>query len=149
MTVMRAAQALPIPLMAREAVGHSDADRLRLAVDRLDPASRAMLEVSAVRELPDHEIAEVLGTDADEVARRRAEVVERLAEDLGVRGNGPAVRRLRSRLPEALNPPRRPSLGVLSATTAAPSAPGARRLHPAKAAAVLLGGVLVLRIALS
>jgi hypothetical protein len=149
MTVMRAAQALPISFIAREAAGQSDADRLRLAVDRLDPASRAMLEVSTVRELPDHEIAEVLGTDADEVARRRAEVVERLAEDLGVRGNGPAVRRLRSRLPEALAPPRRPGLGVLTAPTATPSVPGAKRLHPAKAAAVLLGGVLVLRIALS
>lgn len=149
MTVMRAAQALPISFVARESVTLSDADRLRLAVDRLDPASRAMLEVSAVRRLPDHEIAEVLGTDAAEVARRRAEVVERLAEDLGVRGNGPAVRRLRSRLPEALSPPRRPPLTTLTESIAASGASGTRRLHPAKAAAVLLGGVLVLRIALS
>jgi len=149
MTVMRAAQALPISLRTRDPIALSDAERLRRAVERLDPASRAMLELSTIRELPDDEIADVLGTDRDEVARRRAEVVERLAEDLEVVGNAHAVRRLRSRIPEALSPPRRPGIEALGAPMAAPVAPGTRRLHPAKAAALLCGALLVFRVALS
>ena len=58
---------------------------LGAALGRLDPLSRALLDLSLRRGMPDEEIAGVLGVDVAEVERRRAEVLERLADDLGLR----------------------------------------------------------------
>ena len=58
---------------------------LGAALTRLDPLSRALLDLSLRRGMPDEEIAGVLGVDAEEVERRRADVLERLAGDLGLR----------------------------------------------------------------
>ncbi len=56
------------------------------AIGRLDPASRALLDLSMRRELPDSDIADVLRVTPDEVDRRRADALERLAVDLELDG---------------------------------------------------------------
>ena len=57
---------------------------LGAALARLEPQSRALLDLSVRRGLPDEEVAGRLG--GSEVTRRRAEVLERLAEDLHLDG---------------------------------------------------------------
>jgi DNA-directed RNA polymerase specialized sigma24 family protein len=57
---------------------------LGAALARLEPQSRALLDLSVRRGLPDEEVAGRLGES--EVERRRAEVLERLAEDLHLDG---------------------------------------------------------------
>ena len=57
-------------------------DDLGAALSRLDPESRALLELSLRRGMPEDEIAEFLRTEEEEVERRRAELLERLAEEL-------------------------------------------------------------------
>jgi DNA-directed RNA polymerase specialized sigma24 family protein len=54
------------------------------ALAGLDPESRALLDLSLRRGLDDSEIAEVLRVSADEVAKRREELFDRLAEELGL-----------------------------------------------------------------
>jgi DNA-directed RNA polymerase specialized sigma24 family protein len=54
------------------------------ALAKLDAEERALLDLSTRRAMSDDEIAEVLRTDAGEVARRRAEVFDRLAQELGI-----------------------------------------------------------------
>jgi DNA-directed RNA polymerase specialized sigma24 family protein len=56
------------------------------ALGRLDPRSRALLDLSLRRGMPDNEIAGVLRVDATEVERRRAEALEELASDLRLDG---------------------------------------------------------------
>jgi DNA-directed RNA polymerase specialized sigma24 family protein len=58
---------------------------LGAALARLDPESRALLDLSVRRGLPDDEIAGTVGR-AEEVERRRGELLERLAEDLHLEG---------------------------------------------------------------
>lgn len=69
-----------------------DQTRLRAALDDLDPASRALLELSLGRGMSDGDLAEVLGGDPEGVATRRTEALERIAGDLGV-GDDPAAER--------------------------------------------------------
>lgn len=52
------------------------------ALQGLDPESRALLELSLRRGMPQDEIGEFLRVDADEVGRRRGELLEKLAEEL-------------------------------------------------------------------
>jgi DNA-directed RNA polymerase specialized sigma24 family protein len=59
---------------------------LGAALARLDPESRALLELSMRRGMPEHEIGEYLSVDPNEVGRRRGELFERLAEDLQLDG---------------------------------------------------------------
>jgi len=59
----------------------SDSD-LSVALRRLSPGDRALLELSLVRDVPDAEIATLLSLPPDEVTHRR----ERLLERLGARG---------------------------------------------------------------
>jgi DNA-directed RNA polymerase specialized sigma24 family protein len=59
---------------------------LGAALARLDPASRALLDLSLRQGLPDEEVARRLGGRAEEVDRRRGEVLERLAEELHLDG---------------------------------------------------------------
>ena len=59
---------------------------LGAALSRLDASSRELLELSRRRGLADDEVAELMRTDSQEVARRRAEILERLAADLGLDG---------------------------------------------------------------
>jgi hypothetical protein len=54
------------------------------ALAGLDPESRALLDLSLRRGLDDSEIAGVLRVDAEDVARRREELLEGLADELGL-----------------------------------------------------------------
>ena len=54
------------------------------ALARMDPESRALLDLSLRRGLDDSEIAGVLRVDPEDVVRRREELLEGLAEDLGL-----------------------------------------------------------------
>src|SRR5439155_24901995 len=56
------------------------------ALARMDDESRALLDLSLRRGLTDKEIAGTLRVEADEVGRRKAELLERLASDLGPEG---------------------------------------------------------------
>jgi DNA-directed RNA polymerase specialized sigma24 family protein len=59
---------------------------LGVALGRLDDPSRALLDLSLRRGMADEEIGEVLRVDAGDVARRREELLERLASDLALDG---------------------------------------------------------------
>jgi hypothetical protein len=71
-------------------------DRIVAATARLDPESRALVELSARRGMSDEEIAGVLDVEPAEVTRRHDEALAQLAAELGE----PRVRRyeLRDRL---------------------------------------------------
>lgn len=58
-------------------------DDLYACVRRLDSGSRALLDLSVRRRLPDEAMAPILRTDPFHLAWRRARVLERLAEALG------------------------------------------------------------------
>lgn len=55
---------------------------IRLGLTELEPESRALLELSTRRRVPDADLAQLLGIDTDEVGRRRQEAVEVLAVQL-------------------------------------------------------------------
>jgi DNA-directed RNA polymerase specialized sigma24 family protein len=59
---------------------------LAAALARLDAPTRALLDLSLRRGLPDEEIAEVMRTDRDQVAGRRVAALDRLAEELSLDG---------------------------------------------------------------
>ena len=56
------------------------------ALARIDDESRALLDLSLRRGLPDEEIAGILRVEPEEVGRRTAELLERLASDLQLEG---------------------------------------------------------------
>jgi len=58
-------------------------DGLSKAIEELDPGDRALVELSLQRGIPDAELATVLGTSEDEIAKRRQTVVGQLAADTG------------------------------------------------------------------
>ena len=60
---------------------------VREALAGLDPASLALLELSVRRGLDDEEIGEFLRVDPEELARRREDLMERLAEELELDGH--------------------------------------------------------------
>jgi L,D-transpeptidase catalytic domain len=53
------------------------------ALERLDPRERELLALSLRRRVPDEALARVYDVDSQEVARRRAGAIERLADALG------------------------------------------------------------------
>jgi ABC-2 type transport system ATP-binding protein len=57
----------------------ADPEVLEAALGQLDPADRALLELSLHREVADEALAELLHFGSDEVARRRAAALERVA----------------------------------------------------------------------
>src|SRR5215208_4663621 len=61
-----------------------DHEQLAEALQRLDAREREVLHLSLRRRVPDSSLGEVLGGDAQDVARRRAAAIDRLADDLGV-----------------------------------------------------------------
>jgi DNA-directed RNA polymerase specialized sigma24 family protein len=56
------------------------------ALAGIDDESRALLELSMRRGMSDEEIAAVLLTETSEVERRRSELLDRLASELGLDG---------------------------------------------------------------
>lgn len=69
------------------------------ALERLDPASRALLDLSLRRGMLTEDIADVLGADADSVAASRDDALRRVAEDVGMPGDD-RVDEVRTRLAE-------------------------------------------------
>ena len=61
-----------------------DHEQLADALQRLDAREREVLHLSLRRRVPDASLGEVLGCDAQDVARRRAAAIDRLADDLDV-----------------------------------------------------------------
>ena len=62
---------------------HVAVDRLADCVRRLDPGTRALLDLSVRRRLRDDAMAPLLRTDPFHLAWRRARALERVASDLG------------------------------------------------------------------
>lgn len=60
--------------------------RLTDALKALDPVSRALLDLSVRRGIPDDEIASIVGTDRDRVADRRDEILRQMAGSVGLAG---------------------------------------------------------------
>jgi hypothetical protein len=58
-------------------------EQLAGALERLDPRERELLALSLRRRVPDEALARVYDVDSQEVARRRAAAIERLADELG------------------------------------------------------------------
>jgi hypothetical protein len=58
-------------------------DRLATCVQRLDPATRALLDLSVRRGVRDDQMAPILRTDPFHLAWRRARALERIARELG------------------------------------------------------------------
>ncbi|HEX6583969.1 MAG TPA: L,D-transpeptidase family protein [Thermoleophilaceae bacterium] len=58
-------------------------EQLAGALERLDPRDRELLALSLRRRVPDEALARVYDVDSQEVARRRASAIERLADELG------------------------------------------------------------------
>src|SRR5919202_1682675 len=59
-------------------------DGLEARVRALDPATRALLDLSLRRRLRDDDMAPILRIDSFNLAWRRARAIERLASDLGL-----------------------------------------------------------------
>lgn len=146
-------------------------DSFTSALSRLDPASRALLDLSLRRGMRTEEIADVLGADPDSVAASRDDALRRVARDVGLGdGNLDEVRAQLAELPaeewlggaspatdvgateERVVPAPETAAGATPSVqrpeprrTPAPT-PGARRrpnLWPALLALLLLGGVIV------
>src|SRR4051794_3886997 len=71
--------ALTVPLHA----GAVPLDRLATCVQRLDPATRALLDLSVRRGVRDDQMAPILRTDPFHLAWRRARALEKIAGELG------------------------------------------------------------------
>jgi L,D-transpeptidase catalytic domain len=70
----------------RQYAGHRrviEPEQLADALERLDPRERELLALSLRRRVPDDALARVYDVDSQEVARRRAGAIERLADELG------------------------------------------------------------------
>jgi hypothetical protein len=59
-------------------------DSFTTALERLDPASRALLDLSLRRGMRTEEIADVLGADPESVEASRDEALRRIASDVGM-----------------------------------------------------------------
>jgi hypothetical protein len=77
---------LPVPLPSPQrdpAVVEVAIDRLADCVRRLDPGTRALLDLSVRRRLRDDAMAPLLHTDAFHLAWRRARALEKVASEMG------------------------------------------------------------------
>ena len=79
--------ALTVPLASAGAV---PLDRLAACVQRLDPATRALLDLSVRRGVRDDQMAPILRTDPFHLAWRRARALETVASEVG-EGEHPAL----------------------------------------------------------
>ena len=75
-------------------------DSFTAALSRLDPASRALLDLSLRRGMRTEEIAELLGADPDSVAASRDEALRRVADDVGMNDTEQHLDEVRTRLAE-------------------------------------------------
>src|SRR3954471_18449200 len=89
--------ALTVPLQ----VGAVPLDRLASCVQRLDPPTRALLDLSVRRGVRDDQMAPILRTDPFHLAWRRARALEKIATGLGADGRAAPLGEVRMAL-EAL-----------------------------------------------
>src|SRR3954468_4791565 len=73
---------MPAPLPSRRREPQVEPDRLADCVRRLDPGTRALLDLSVRRKLRDDAMAPLLHTDAFHLAWRRARALEQVASDV-------------------------------------------------------------------
>src|SRR3954467_14351323 len=106
-------------------------DRLADCVRRLDPATRALLDLSVRRGVRDDQMAPILRPDRFPLAWRRARALERVANELGGAGRPAPLGDVRMAL-EALP---REAWGLPGMGPAAPPSP-----KPAAASAALVPG---------
>jgi hypothetical protein len=114
----------PPPAVSLERLGH--------CVRRLDPGSRALLDLSVRRGLHDDAMAPILRTDPFHLAWRRARALERLAAALGGEPSLSDVRaalhqlpdRVWAPLPELMPPRPGPTLALVPRPETAPAAGG-------------------------
>jgi hypothetical protein len=76
-------------------------DRLASCVQRLDPPTRALLDLSVRRGVRDDQMAPILRTDPFHLAWRRARALEKIASELGADGRAAPLGEVRMAL-EAL-----------------------------------------------
>ena len=74
------------------------AEQLTEALKGLDPVSRALLDLSLRRGIPDDEIAKIVGTEPDMLVARREEVLGDLARSLELEGSADDLTRVRESL---------------------------------------------------
>jgi hypothetical protein len=115
---------LTVPLQA----GAVPLDRLASCVQRLDPPTRALLDLSVRRGVRDDQMAPILRTDPFHLAWRRARALEKIASELGAGGRAAPLGEVRMAL-EALP---RDAWGLPEAGPPALPAP-----QPAKGAALV------------
>jgi hypothetical protein len=72
--------------------GDNPAHALEQALAELDPGTRALLDLSLRRRLPDDEIAKLVAADAGEIAARRERTLDALAAKAGLAGPDARVR---------------------------------------------------------
>jgi hypothetical protein len=121
--------ALTVPLAGAGAVS---LDRLAACVQRLDPATRALLDLSVRRGVRDDQMAPILRTDPFHLAWRRARALENVASEVG-EGDAPAplgeVRMALEALPREAwglpdgGPPALPAPGPSPGAALVPAAP--------------------------
>jgi hypothetical protein len=83
LSIPRAMASMPAPLPSRRREPQVEPDRLADCVRRLDPGTRALLDLSVRRRLRDDAMAPLLHTDAFHLAWRRARALERVASEVG------------------------------------------------------------------
>jgi DNA-directed RNA polymerase specialized sigma24 family protein len=74
-------------------------EQARETLSRLDPESRALLDLSVRRGMHDDEIADILRVEPSEVQRRVDEVLDRIAAELSLESREVRVE-LRATLPD-------------------------------------------------
>jgi hypothetical protein len=83
LSIPRVMASMPAPLPSRRREPQVEPDRLADCVRRLDPGTRALLDLSVRRRLRDDAMAPLLHTDAFHLAWRRARALERVASEVG------------------------------------------------------------------
>jgi hypothetical protein len=126
---------MPAPLPSRRpdpAPREVSVERLADCVRRLDPGTRALLDLSVRRRMRDDAMAPLLRTDAFHLAWRRARALERVATEVGDGGEPLPLAQVRAALealpgeawdPLAMGAPALPRVAGVETSEAAP--PGA------------------------
>ena len=94
-------------------------ERVAAALKALDPASRALVELSLRRGMPDHELGEVLGISESDVRKRREDAIRRIGSRVG-RDDPGGLAEVRAALEDA--PPGAAGLPGRAAPDRAPTA---------------------------
>jgi hypothetical protein len=133
-------------------------DSFTAALGRLDPASRALLDLSLRRGMKPEEIGELLGTDPESVVVAREAALEQLGRELDM-GDRSQIDELRARLAElpseawtgtaAATPASRPRLKVVEHEPAEPPAERRRSRLPLLLALLAIAAIALVVVLVS